>query len=500
VDEFKDNAGEGPQSFPTLVSSINQYLPEDIQLFSCVRMTQGFSARSGGSWRAYEYILPLRLLQSSTTNQALSDESLLEKFNSYLLQLEGCHDFHNFHRMKGKEIKYRSRRKTLPMGSRNTQEKEDCSTKIEKNNQEETVLSEVSDSDNENEEEEEESESDGNSKDKSHNFSAPIESGANVYEKWEEIPRLPSLTTRSIIFRCQGNIISRDGEKYIRVSIIGQHFLLHQIRLMISAAVMSTNNLVPDYFISLAKLNQILYHIPLAPSNGLVLVNTGFKDVKRQDMASSRKTMQNPSTICICNDEEDAMIEEFLQKKIYPQIFSDWRDNEWQRLSEYITFSERFRVPQNLREEWQVLHSRLVHETTEEEKNKIKKDISRVQKNLQHISSSYSEKVISKFRNEYTATDFLPGTLTTSLARYYHITPGSIILNLNKVLATKVINREISDNVTVEGIIEYLEKAGLPSHPFDTQVYTINNEANVKMLTNWLQSQSIHPIFDHQFK
>lgn len=136
-------------------------------------------------------------------------------------------------------------------------------------------------------------------------------------------------------------------------------------------------------------------------------------------MASSRKTIQNPSTICICNDEEDAMIEEFLQKKIYPQIFSDWRDNEWQRLSEYITFSERFRVPQNLREEWKVLHSRLVHEAAEEEQNKIKKDISRVQKNLQHISSSYSEKDISKFRNEYTATDFLPGTLTTSLVRSF---------------------------------------------------------------------------------
>ena len=53
--------------------------------------------------------------------------------------------------------------------------------------------------------------------------------------------------------------------------------LSSQIRLMMSAAILSAIDFVPDFFISLAVLNPILYHIPLAPPNGLVLVDAGFK-------------------------------------------------------------------------------------------------------------------------------------------------------------------------------------------------------------------------------
>lgn len=134
-------------------------------------------------------------------------------------------------------------------------------------------------------------------------------------------------------------------------------------------------------------------------------------------MASSRMTAQHPSTALICSDKEDEAAEEFLQSKIYPQIFLDWQENNWQRMTDYIRFSEKFRVPQHLVEEWANVHSRLAKQSKEELEIKFQKDVRRVQKSLEKVRSSYSEEKVQKQRYEFVPKDFLPSTLSTALVK-----------------------------------------------------------------------------------
>lgn len=46
---------------------------------------------------------------------------------------------------------------------------------------------------------------------------------------------------------------------------------------MMSAAILSVREMVPEFFIPLALRNEIFYHLPLAAPNGLFLTYTGFQ-------------------------------------------------------------------------------------------------------------------------------------------------------------------------------------------------------------------------------
>ncbi|RYG69904.1 hypothetical protein EON64_01565 [archaeon] len=48
--------------FPDVVQNCNQVLPEQIRLFGCAKLNQGFSARTACHYREYEYMFPISLL------------------------------------------------------------------------------------------------------------------------------------------------------------------------------------------------------------------------------------------------------------------------------------------------------------------------------------------------------------------------------------------------------------------------------------------------------
>ncbi len=121
---------------------LNSVLPEDIRVFSCIKMNPKFNARSNVSWREYEYLIPLDILTHTLPSdygqldhmkttptveqqQQYPDqppEYHLAKLNAQLKKMVGCHSFHNFHRDKtvGKEkrpfLDSRSRANLTPRG------------------------------------------------------------------------------------------------------------------------------------------------------------------------------------------------------------------------------------------------------------------------------------------------------------------------------------------------------------------------------------------------
>lgn len=209
VDESTSQLSGSVQRFPAIVEALNTHLPSDIRVFSCIRVNNGFSARSAGIWREYEYLFPLDLLKSSPANSDLNDDELLKRLNMFLQQLEGCNDFHNFHRMSGREMSRRS--STIRSPSTRSNKACDADSLRTEDEEEEQVVSR-------------------DSNDESNAVGSdlqPNESGSrNVYSNWQETPRTKSLLTRSIIYRCRGRLMESGGTKYVKVSILGQHFLL----------------------------------------------------------------------------------------------------------------------------------------------------------------------------------------------------------------------------------------------------------------------------------
>jgi hypothetical protein len=129
---------------------------------------------------------------------------------------------------------------------------------------------------------------------------------------------------------------------------------------MLSAAVLSVNNLVPDYFIQLSLLNPLLYHLPLAPSTGLVLANAGLRDSNDEVFIFYPRVFY-----CRCyhlfSSFKEMTLEEaaqdnsqlFLNKVVYSQVISEWEKDNKKTVSEWLSYCERFKVPPQLRDkEW----------------------------------------------------------------------------------------------------------------------------------------------------
>jgi tRNA pseudouridine38-40 synthase len=82
----------------------------------------------------------------------------------------------------------------------------------------------------------------------------------------------------------------RDGMEWVELTVVGQAFLLHQIRKMVALAVEITRGRVPE-----AVMDQVFSHsrvnIPLAPSQGLFL-DKPFFDFYNEKWGSERGALE----------------------------------------------------------------------------------------------------------------------------------------------------------------------------------------------------------------
>lgn len=100
--------------------------------------------------------------------------------------------------------------------------------------------------------------------------------------------------------------------KWIRICLQGQSFLLHQIRKMISLALLTHLGLAPADSIERSFRNDTLINIPPAPSVGL------FLDCCHFDWYNKRHRNVLPERISVSDFEEDR--ERFKLKYILPSI------------------------------------------------------------------------------------------------------------------------------------------------------------------------------------
>jgi tRNA pseudouridine38-40 synthase len=276
-----------------LADAINSYLSPFIRVFGIVPVTRSFRARHDCCTRSYDYLLPAAIIGIYPDTDSSEAEQRVKKLRSLLRLFEGKHAFHNYtirrlYRPFAQKA-YKSRPHTRPHNDCNDEQHDKSSTV--KNSSEFEFLDE-----------------DDYTEELSDNLageladevastfaheiqcvgevlktSTPSSPGENVVGRrawWLPTPdgsdKVWSSHFRKVL-SCSCELPEVYGEsQFIRISITGSSFMVHQIRKMIGTAIAVFHELLPGDIIpvSLARHSRIV--LPLAPPDGLILSRNEF--------------------------------------------------------------------------------------------------------------------------------------------------------------------------------------------------------------------------------
>lgn len=118
---------------------------------------------------------------------------------------------------------------------------------------------------------------------------------------------------RFIVSFSANTTVSIDGIEFVKCEVIGQSFMLHQIRKMIGVAVAIMRNCTPESFIETALQKDINLTVPTAPEVGLYLDECFFTSY-------NKKWKDTHEEVSMKDYEEEA--EDFKMKHIYSHIAS----------------------------------------------------------------------------------------------------------------------------------------------------------------------------------
>lgn len=109
------------------------------------------------------------------------------------------------------------------------------------------------------------------------------------------------------------DIFTINGMDFVKCTVVGQSFVLHQIRKMIGLAVAVMRNCAPESIIARALRKDVRMNVPTAPELGLFLDESFFPAYNQKWQATHED---------VSLKEFEQQIIEFKQKYIYPHIAS----------------------------------------------------------------------------------------------------------------------------------------------------------------------------------
>ncbi|XP_031260831.1 tRNA pseudouridine synthase A [Pistacia vera] len=118
---------------------------------------------------------------------------------------------------------------------------------------------------------------------------------------------------RYIISFDANNIVNVEGMDFVKCEVVGQSFMLHQIRKMIGLAVAIIRNCAPESLIETALQKDVNINVPTAPEVGLYLDECFFSSY-------NQKWKDSHEELSMKDYEEEA--EDFKMKHIYSHIAS----------------------------------------------------------------------------------------------------------------------------------------------------------------------------------
>ncbi|KAJ4811787.1 tRNA pseudouridine synthase family protein [Rhynchospora pubera] len=118
---------------------------------------------------------------------------------------------------------------------------------------------------------------------------------------------------RYIISFNANSVVSLDGIDFVKCEVVGQSFMLHQIRKMIGLAVAIMRNCAPESLMEVALRKDVSINVPTAPEVGLFLDECLFSSYNKKWKSSHEE-------VSMKDYENEA--EEFKMKFIYSHIAS----------------------------------------------------------------------------------------------------------------------------------------------------------------------------------
>lgn len=394
---------------PKLVSLLNSHLPQDIRCFSARKMNQGFRAREAGTWREYEYFFPLNVLHHDANSNC---DQVLSAFNTILEKYEGSSSFHNFHRLSAKEL-----------GSK------------KKDN------------------------SNNNNEDREYN-------SQRIYEYWKPISRIMNEKTRTVIYKCNASLFTAKQQddidvELVKVTIKGQSFLLHTIRLMMSAAILVQRGVLPEVALDVALQTPFQILFPKAPAEGLVLVDSGFgRNSNGQSYALNPSDHAHVDEVFMSEDEYTTS-EVFKIETIIPRVIKDWNK---EIREDFLSYQERYAANNdelittwtNLLQQYKSINTQIQTSQEEREQKRIVKSIEDFNRDLLPLDATFCINVVGLvetdipsmiidkkhrfLKKDISHKRFLPNTLATALTIHWNMYPGSTdLLYILRAIASKLV-------------------------------------------------------------
>ncbi|ETK75139.1 tRNA pseudouridine(38-40) synthase [Phytophthora nicotianae CJ01A1] len=413
-----------------LKEALNASLPDNIRVFSCTRVSKRFSARKNCVLREYEYFMPLSFLKDSLVGSDGEDfdtDEAVAEFCRALRRYEGVHDFHNFTRSRSYFYKMQAKRKHYRANyQRNAAEDESDDVDAEDVEDESAEVDSVVDD---------------------------YSEESSQFEDEEELTRKLLLRHRRSIYSCSGTLVPDFcGEPHLRVHIVGQAFLLNQIRCMVGGALAVATKGMSRVEFDAALLTNRIVRVPIAPAEGLVLLSSSFGgkshtvslyEDPNTELAKERKDVVHR---VLLNRKEDEEMRQFREEVIYKEISRSWDMEE--KMDRWRAYLERcYEANERLNQDEL---SAVLYEMDQAKLATKNKNQAHVEQNRFELTE-YGRKSVGAL---------LPKQFATKLCVRYSVAPGIFTSDLRRAVTRHLKTGKIPLDADEEQILEYIDNYG----------------------------------------
>ena len=244
-----------------LCAAVNAKLPPTVTLLAASPVPKRFQARHACASRTYNYLLPLHALMPdpSAPVELKSPElaARLERLRAAMQLYVGTHPFHNFtHRARYRPAKANARRgaaEPVPVV-----QDEDADGEADEGGEESAMAAAVS-------------------------VTPPGVAGAFSSGTYWCVTPQPGDAVCNAHFRRimdvevqEPQVSAQGGCAYVRIVLVGESFLIHQIRKMVGTAVACARGRLAMEFVEAALQRPARARTPVAPASTLVLADATF--------------------------------------------------------------------------------------------------------------------------------------------------------------------------------------------------------------------------------
>lgn len=219
---------------------------------------------------------------------------------------------------------------------------------------------------------------------------------------------------------------------------------------MVGAAVLVSRGILPESALELSLLAPYFFNFPLAPAEGLILVNAGFeRNVNGENIriypSSERNTgtskLSDNNSISLMTQEEFNFSEQFKEAEIYAKVKDDWYKECGELSSKWLENSERYRAPEELVSKWKELSTNFTQIAEIDYHDRRSKEANRLEKNVADFRFKYLENSLQQQENEKKEINdrgkkrkakiqrtphkkLLPNTIATAIVIKFRVLPG----------------------------------------------------------------------------